>query len=145
VLEGGNITFTCPGTFLVKGGSHPFGGGGGVAAALPVLPDQLVTPATEDLQLEHSYHDAEGLKGAKYSAKLSNGETRTGTLDGAGKATIAGVPAATMAEITYGPAEFAFKPKGAQPNPSHSTATGNATSSALVDKYAADMQQNNKT
>lgn len=36
-LEGGDITFACPGTFSVKGGSHPFTGGTSVAAKLPTL------------------------------------------------------------------------------------------------------------
>lgn len=40
-LEGGDITFACPGNFTVKGGQHIFDGGGGVAPALPPLPTQL--------------------------------------------------------------------------------------------------------
>ncbi len=42
-LEGGNITFRCPGTFSVKGSLEPFGGAGGGAAILTPLPDSLVT------------------------------------------------------------------------------------------------------
>ncbi|HWW68512.1 MAG TPA: DUF2345 domain-containing protein, partial [Duganella sp.] len=37
-LEGGNITFACPGNFTVKGGQHVFQGGGKGSAALPALP-----------------------------------------------------------------------------------------------------------
>jgi type VI secretion system secreted protein VgrG len=37
-LEGGNITFACPGNFTVKGGQHAFGGAGSKAAELPDLP-----------------------------------------------------------------------------------------------------------
>ena len=37
-LEGGNITFACPGNFSVKGGQHVFQGGGNEAAALSTLP-----------------------------------------------------------------------------------------------------------
>ncbi len=37
-LEGGDITFACPGNFTVKGGQHVFDGGGNAAAALPALP-----------------------------------------------------------------------------------------------------------
>ena len=33
-LEGGNITFACPGVFSVKGASHPFSSGGSDAAVL---------------------------------------------------------------------------------------------------------------
>ncbi|WP_229259637.1 type VI secretion system Vgr family protein [Duganella aceris] len=42
-LEGGDITFACPGNFTVKGGQHVFDGGGSAAASLPALPDQLQT------------------------------------------------------------------------------------------------------
>jgi type VI secretion system secreted protein VgrG len=39
-LEGGDITFACPGKFSVKGGQHLFDGGGRQAAELTPLPDQ---------------------------------------------------------------------------------------------------------
>lgn len=94
---------------------------------------------TDSINLVHQYHDEEGVRGAQYTAKLSNGEVRTGTLDASGKATIAGVPPGTTAEVTYSPAEFAYKPKGATPNPTHGTTTGDAQVAKLVDKYAADM------
>nr|WP_034330812.1 type VI secretion system Vgr family protein [Herbaspirillum sp. B39] len=38
-LEGGNITFACPGTFSVKGGTHAFPGGASVSPDLMALPD----------------------------------------------------------------------------------------------------------
>jgi type VI secretion system secreted protein VgrG len=41
-LEGGNITFACPGNFTVKGGQHFFDGGGNKAADLRRLPDTTV-------------------------------------------------------------------------------------------------------
>jgi type VI secretion system secreted protein VgrG len=41
-LEGGNITFACPGNFTVKGGQHLFDGGGNQAADLRRLPDTTV-------------------------------------------------------------------------------------------------------
>jgi len=37
-LEGGNITFACPGTFTVKGGQHVFDGPSNQPAKLPTLP-----------------------------------------------------------------------------------------------------------
>ena len=37
-LEGGNITFACPGNFSVKWGQHVFQGGGNEAAAPSTLP-----------------------------------------------------------------------------------------------------------
>ncbi|MFZ6751594.1 type VI secretion system Vgr family protein [Undibacterium sp. Ren11W] len=40
-LEGGNITFTCPGNFTVKAAQHVFDAGENKAAELGKLPDQL--------------------------------------------------------------------------------------------------------
>jgi type VI secretion system secreted protein VgrG len=42
VLEGANITFTCPGAFTVKAAQHAWAGGGGNAASLPNLPSGSV-------------------------------------------------------------------------------------------------------
>jgi type VI secretion system secreted protein VgrG len=44
VIEGGNITFTCPGTWTVKGAGHDWSSGGGFDTSLEVLPDSRVTP-----------------------------------------------------------------------------------------------------
>jgi type VI secretion system secreted protein VgrG len=44
-LEGGDITFACPGTFSAKGGQHLFDGGGNRAAELAPLPDGKVQVA----------------------------------------------------------------------------------------------------
>ena len=40
VIEGGDITFSCPGTWTVKGASHDWLGGGSQAASLPAMPTQ---------------------------------------------------------------------------------------------------------
>ncbi|WP_411851232.1 type VI secretion system Vgr family protein [Stenotrophomonas sp. LGBM10] len=44
-LEGGNITFSCPGTFTVKAGQHPFMGGESGAAGIDALPQGTVNAA----------------------------------------------------------------------------------------------------
>ncbi|MET0323285.1 MAG: type VI secretion system Vgr family protein [Duganella sp.] len=41
-LEGGNITFACPGNFTVKSGQHLFTGGASNSPDFPVLPDTKV-------------------------------------------------------------------------------------------------------
>jgi len=41
-LEGGDITFACPGKFTVKGGKHLFDGGGRTSAELVRLPDSRI-------------------------------------------------------------------------------------------------------
>ncbi|RSZ59624.1 type VI secretion system tip protein VgrG [Massilia atriviolacea] len=42
-LDGGNITFACPGVFSVKGGLEPFAPGGGQSTSFETLPDYLVS------------------------------------------------------------------------------------------------------
>lgn len=44
VIEGGNMTFHCPGAFTIKAGSFTFVGPDNVAAVLPVLPKSDLTP-----------------------------------------------------------------------------------------------------
>ena len=55
-LEGGDITFACPGTFSVKGGKHVFDGGAKQAALLDTLPDSCVKP----LDQTSTGHGADG-------------------------------------------------------------------------------------
>lgn len=43
-LQGGDITFTCPGSFTVKGATHEWGGGESGSANLAVFPSTLITP-----------------------------------------------------------------------------------------------------
>ena len=50
VLEGGNITIKCPGNFSVKGGSHPFTGGGRDRAELRSLPNTTSEVKSYDQQ-----------------------------------------------------------------------------------------------
>ena len=42
-LEGGNITFACPGNFTVKGGQHNFGGGMDSHANMTPLPEHTIS------------------------------------------------------------------------------------------------------
>ena len=46
-LEGGDITFVCPGNFTVKGGQHLFDSGAAANAKLDDLPNKLITPKLE--------------------------------------------------------------------------------------------------
>ena len=45
-IKGGNITFTCPGTWTVKGAAHAWAGPGSQVAQLPKLPKGAALPAT---------------------------------------------------------------------------------------------------
>lgn len=47
-LEGGNITFACPGKFTVKGAQHPFDSGSSMPSTAEPLPGQLARAVGDD-------------------------------------------------------------------------------------------------
>jgi type VI secretion system secreted protein VgrG len=57
VLEGGNITFTCPGNFAVKSSTHAFLGGGSQAAQMVMLPIGMVRPQPPEHSLSVKYDE----------------------------------------------------------------------------------------
>jgi len=82
-LEGGDITFACPGNFTVKGGKHVFEGGASAAAAMPALPDSrlklfdqgfIVKDETTGLPLPNQ----------RYRIKLADGTYEEGVTDETG-------------------------------------------------------------
>jgi type VI secretion system secreted protein VgrG len=85
-LEGGNITFACPGNFTVKGGKHTFDGGGRRVANLNSLPGERLKD-THWIALHYlDPETADGIQGADYEIHLEKGGVLTGTLDANGKA-----------------------------------------------------------
>ncbi len=72
VLEGGNITFTCPGTFSVKGVAHQFSGGARDVAVLGVLPDTTFKLYDEAFVLLDP--DGNPLDTVAYSIEGANGK-----------------------------------------------------------------------
>lgn len=57
VIEGGNLTFECPGTITVKAGQKQFVGGGSLSYAMPVLPAAVMSdpkPVALALKLQDS-------------------------------------------------------------------------------------------
>jgi type VI secretion system secreted protein VgrG len=89
VLEGGNITFTCPGTFSVKGAAHQFSGGGRDVASLGALPSESgkLSISQEYNQHFELINNQTGLNLAyvKYLIELSDGSTYEGISDINGK------------------------------------------------------------
>ena len=83
-LEGGNITFTTPGTWAVKGASHAFSGGGNGAASLSALPDSRVNLFDEQVRAL-SKTDGKPIAGLSYRIETASGEIVTGTTDESGK------------------------------------------------------------
>jgi type VI secretion system secreted protein VgrG len=90
-LEGGDITFACPGTFSVKGASHAFEGGASAAAALTPLPD-----ANAEMKnfIAVNYRDADGepMSNVGYKIKFAGGAELAGKLDQNGSARHENVP-----------------------------------------------------
>ena len=85
-LEGGNITFACPGNFTVKGGQHLFDQGGRQTANLTMLPDERQSDF-HWIALHYLHPEtAEGIAGTDYEIHLDKGDVITGTLDSNGKA-----------------------------------------------------------
>ncbi len=82
-LEGGNITFACPGTFSVKGSGNAFMGPGSSPARLEGLPDTRVDIANEQFHLVHEGTDIP-LANQPYKITASNGEEFYGVTDANG-------------------------------------------------------------
>ncbi|KRB04233.1 type VI secretion system Vgr family protein [Lysobacter sp. Root690] len=79
-LEGGNITFECPGNFTVKAGMHPFKGGESDAAELAKLPDTRPKRFSESFILKNR-QTGEPVVNRAYRITLANGETEDGITD----------------------------------------------------------------
>jgi type VI secretion system secreted protein VgrG len=100
-LEGGNITFACPGTFSVKGSAHSLDGGASAAASLQALPVGKVSEPVEQIELNYHYDDLSAVVGAPYKVTFKDGTVREGSLDTKGYALLRGVPKGAYA-VEYG-------------------------------------------
>ena len=90
-LEGGDITFACPGTFSVKGGQHVFDKGERKSAELPHLPDSAMDSSNF---IAVNYRDASGkpMANVGYKIKFEDAVVISGKLDDAGNARHENVP-----------------------------------------------------
>lgn len=112
-LEGGDITFACPGTFSVKGGQHIFDKGGRQTANLQNLPSELGKEEPNWISL--NYLDAEigeGIPDVDYEIHFDKGLVLTGTLDANGKARHENVDNKPVKKVVYKPR----KPKDEKPH-----------------------------
>ena len=83
-LEGGDITFACPGNFTVKGGQHVFEGGASKAANFINLPDSRLKIYKERLRAVDSV-SGEPVAGLPYTLKLADGSEIKGVTDDLGQ------------------------------------------------------------
>jgi type VI secretion system secreted protein VgrG len=92
LLDGGNITFSCPGLFEVRSSTHNFLGGGSNAASVEALPVGKIGVPPLDIELHYHYDDLSAVVGAPYKVTFEDGTVRQGTLDANGYALLGGVP-----------------------------------------------------
>jgi type VI secretion system secreted protein VgrG len=90
-LEGGNITFACPGKFAVKGGQHSFDTGKRNPTEFLALPDNAIEFKNF---IALNYRDANGdpMAGVGYKIKFEGGSIVQGKLDKDGNARHENVP-----------------------------------------------------
>ena len=84
VLKGGDITFTCPGTWTVKGAMHDWGAGGSNAANSTPLPDSRVKLFDEQIRAM-SAQTKQPIVGQRYKISLPDGTTMQDVTDETGK------------------------------------------------------------
>ena len=133
-IEGGNIEVHGPGVMAFKASMKELAGPKSTPFAAPELPGGALPP--NKMVIERRYHDEEALAGAQYEVQFADGSVRKGSLDGAGRATLEGVPPGS-AEIRFGPMPGAFMRKDLTPTPDHKPAPADGDIDALIDKYAA--------
>jgi type VI secretion system secreted protein VgrG len=80
VIEGGNITFTCPGTWTVKGAGHDWSSGGGFDTSLEVLPDSRVKMFDEAFVIRNQA-TGQPIPNQKYRIRLPDGTFEEGVTD----------------------------------------------------------------
>ena len=130
-LAGGDITFACPGSFSVKGSGNAFVGPASGSASLASLPTGQMKIETSNLIVHYLYHDDEGLQAARYSAKLSDGSTRSGVTDATGKVELQAVPPGNV-DIRFEPDARAWKAKDKAVNASYGQSID-----AIISKHSA--------
>ncbi|MTV40804.1 type VI secretion system Vgr family protein [Duganella radicis] len=83
-LDGGDITFACPGKFTVKGGQHIFDGGASQSAELSKLPDSRLKIFKERLRAIDGV-SGQPIAGLPYTMELADGTVLNGVTDELGR------------------------------------------------------------
>jgi type VI secretion system secreted protein VgrG len=103
-LEGGNITFACPGNFTVKGGQHAFSSAAQNTAKLSNLPGELAPEAKHWIALNYlDPESAEGIAGAEYEIHFVGAGMLNGKLDDDGKARHENIQNKPVKKVVYKP------------------------------------------
>jgi type VI secretion system secreted protein VgrG len=91
-LQGGDVTFACPGTFSVKGSGNAFVGPGSSPASLQALPTGHVSEQPNWIEVTHRDADSEPFAGQGYKIHFEGGSALSGKLDANGFAHHDNVP-----------------------------------------------------
>ncbi len=100
-LEGGNITFACPGTFSVKGSGNAFMGPGSSPAPSQPLPDSRAKVFDEQIRALHS-DTGQPIANMPYKVEMEDGEVFYGFTDEEGKTMRIGSAEPNTAKIYWG-------------------------------------------
>jgi type VI secretion system secreted protein VgrG len=112
-LEGGDITFACPGKFTAKGGQHLFDKGARKSANLLNLPGELSEEARQWIALNYLDMELmEGIPDVNYEIHFKGGPVLSGALDKDGKALHENVLNKPVTKVVYKPR----KPKNENPH-----------------------------
>ena len=134
-LEGGNIMIHGPGKMEFKASMKELTGPKSSNFMPPNLPTGDMKP--NQLVIERLYHDEEPLAGAPYQVFFSDGTSRKGKLDGAGRAVLNDIPAGA-AQMLFGAMPGPFARKDVTPMPAHKPAPRKTDIDALIDKYSSN-------
>jgi type VI secretion system secreted protein VgrG len=103
-LEGGDITFACPGKFTVNGGQHLFDGGARNSANTLNLPGELSENAKNWISLNYIDPElAEAIPHVDYEIHFKSGTVLSGALDQNGKARHENVLNEPIKRVIYKP------------------------------------------
>ena len=93
VIEGGNVSFICPGTWTVKAASHDWAGGGRGEAVLPLLPSGQVGIAPDPARHDQFFvlrwaNSGRPMKNQAFRLRRADGGVQSGTTDANGRSPI---------------------------------------------------------
>nr|WP_297353658.1 type VI secretion system Vgr family protein [uncultured Caldimonas sp.] len=100
-LEGGNVTYACPGNFTVKSSGHQWEGPGNGAAELLSLPQGAAQEPVHWIEVERTYYDGSAVQGAPVKVTFADGSVRRAALSADGRVRMEGVPSG-LAKVEIG-------------------------------------------
>ena len=102
VLQGGNITFRCPGKFCIKGAGHVFKARAKQTIALDQLPDSRVKLLDEGFIIRNQ-ETGEPMVGVRYRIQRADGTWEPGVTDSEGRTHVVMAPETEQLKIELDP------------------------------------------